>query len=43
MEAYWKDGLMDPVKFIVQKAPLQHIAFEHDGYYGRWPKVAKAF
>ena len=21
----------------------QHIAFVHVGYYGRWPKVAKAF
>ena len=37
------DGSMDPAKFIVQRAPLQLIAFEHVGYYGRWPKVAKSF
>ena len=43
MEPYWKDGSMDPAKFIVWRAPLQHIAFEHVGYYGRWPKVAKVF
>ena len=43
MEPYWPDGSADPVKSIVQRAPLQHIAFEHVGYYGRWPKVAKSF
>ena len=42
-EPYWRDGSMDPAKFIVQRAPLQPIAFEHVGYYGRWPKVAKSF
>ena len=42
-EPYWRDGSTDPVKSIVQRAPLQHIAFEHVGYYGRWPKVAKVF
>ena len=43
MEPYWKDGSMDTAKFIVQRAPLQLIALEHVGYYGRWPKVAKSF
>ena len=42
-EPYWRDGSMDPAKFIVQRAPLQHIAFERVGYRGRWPKVAKSF
>ena len=42
-EPYWRDGSADPVKSIVQRAPLQHIAFEHVGYYGRWPKAAKVF
>ena len=42
-ELYWRDGSMDPAKFIVQRAPLQLIAFEHVGYCGRWPKVAKSF
>ena len=42
-EPYWRDGSADPVKFTVQRAPLQHIAFEHVGYCGRWPKVAKSF
>ena len=42
-EPYWRDGSADPAKSIVQRAPLQHIAFEHVGYYGRWPKVAKSF
>ena len=42
-EPYWRDGSTDPVKSTVRRAPLQHIAFEHVGYYGRWPKVAKAF
>ena len=43
MEPYWRDGSMDPVSFIVQREPSQHIAFEHVGYYGRWPKVARSF
>ena len=43
MEPYWRDGSMDPAKFIVQRAPLQLIALEHVGYYGRWPKVVKNF
>ena len=42
-EPYWRDGSADPVKSIVQTASLQHIAFEHVGYYDRWPKVAKSF
>ena len=42
-EPYWRDGSADPAKSIIQRAPLQHIAFEHVGYYGRWPKVAKGF
>ena len=42
-EPYWKVGSTDPVKFTIQKAPLQHIAFEHVGYYSRRPKVAKVF
>ena len=42
-EPYWKDGSADPVSFIAQRAPFQHIAFEHVGYYGRWPKVARSF
>ena len=42
-EPYWRDGSADPVSFIVQRAPSQHIAFEHVGYCGRWPKVAKSF
>ena len=41
MEPYWKDGLMDPVKFIVQRTPHQLTALEHVGYSGRWPKLAK--
>ena len=40
---YWRDGSADPVKSIVRRAPLQHIAFGHVGYYDRWPKVAKSF
>ena len=43
MEPYWKDGSMDPAKFIVQRVPPQLIALEHVGYYDRWPKVAKSF
>ena len=43
MEPYWRDGSMDPVKFIVQRVPLQFIDLEHVGYYGRWPKVVKSF
>ena len=43
MEPYWRDGSTDPTKSIVQRAPLQHIAFEHVGYCGRWPKVVKSF
>ena len=43
MEPYWRDGLMDPVKFIVQRAPHQLIALEHVGYSGRWPEVARSF
>ena len=42
-EPYWRDGSTDPAKSTVRRAPLQHTAFEHVGYYGRWPKVAKAF
>ena len=42
-EPYWRDGSVDPAKSIMQKAPLQHIASEHVGYYGRWPKVANVF
>ena len=41
MEPYWKDGLMDPVKFTVQRTPHQLTALEHVGYSGRWPKLAK--
>ena len=43
MEPYGKDGSMDPVKFIVQRAPDQLIALEHVGYSGRWQKLAKIF
>ena len=43
MEPYWRDGSMDHAKFIVKRAPLQLIALEHVGYYGRWPKVANSF
>ena len=42
-EPYWRDGSTDPEKSTVRRAPVQHIAFKHVGYYGRWPKVAKAF
>ena len=42
-ELYWKDGLMDPVKFKVQRAPHQLTALEHVGYSGRWQKLAKIF
>ena len=42
-EPYWRDGSADPAKSIMQKAPLQHIASGHVGYYGRWPKVTKGF
>ena len=40
-EPYWRDGSANPVKSIVQRAPLQLIAFEHVEYYCRWPKVAE--
>ena len=43
MEPYWRDGSMDPVKFIVQRAPHQLIALEHVGYSGRLQKVARIF
>ena len=41
MEPYWKDGLMDLVKFIVQRTPHQLTALEHAGYSGRWPKIGE--
>ena len=43
MEPYWRDGLMDPAKFIVQWIQYQHTALEHVGYSGRWPKVVRIF
>ena len=43
MEPYWRDGSMDPAKFIVWRVPLQLIALEHVGYSGRWPEVARRF
>ena len=36
MEPYWKDGLMYPVKFTVQRTPHQLTALEHVGYSNRW-------
>ena len=41
MEPYWRDGLMDPVKLIVQRTPHQLLALQHVGYSGRWPKVGE--
>ena len=42
-EPYWRDGSMDPVKFIVQRASHQLTALEHVGYSDRWPEVARSF
>ena len=43
MEPYWKDGSMDPIKFIIQGKPHQRTTLEHVGYYSRWPEVARSF
>ena len=43
MGPYWRDGSMDPVKFIVQGKSHQLTALEHVEYSGRWPEVARSF
>jgi len=41
MELYWKDGLMDHVKFIAHRTLYLLAALEHVGYSGRWPRSAR--
>src|SRR4051812_8800540 len=41
VEPYWRDGSMGHAKFTVQLIPCQHIALEHVGYSGRWPRAAR--